>query len=611
VVGLLGLGSFGKWRQTALSGVALAVGLSAACGRSQSNAPVDGTGGNGGEQLGAGTGSTGTGGRAGTGGTGRGGTGTGGTGKGGAGTIAEGGMAGSPSACTPSARVAPMRQLTRFQFNNVLRDVLGDDGRRAQRLPQNDLDADLAIDGTANAEWVTELHGLAHDFAVASTASNAALSATLGCDVEADGEAVCKARLFEHILPRLFRRPLEAADLDQFEALLATGAELGGDGFASSVRMALEVALQSPELVYRTELGEPLDVPSSDPRSGWSRPTPFEMASRLSFLLWGSAPDDALLAEAAAGGLRTQDEVRAAALRLLKDERATALIRYVHLRLLRLFDRPLPVEDWGDYTEKVHLLMQLETAAFLDDVSSTGAGGFELLLTAPYTYLNEDLAAFYGIPDVVGPELRKVSLAASAHSGILTQGSFLTANSWAGGTDPSRRGRAILEAFLCTEVSALPEGNLHHVLPPASDGLTTRERFTQLTQSDPVCTACHYVVNPPGFALEHFDHVGRYRDTEADKPIDAEVEIQIDGATHAVNGAADLGRLLAGSPEARACYLRHWAAYAYTASTDAPLDECSRAQLADVFERTDGDLRAFLLELTQTNAFLYLSPGVP
>ena len=477
-------GLFGNWRHSALVGVALAVALSAACGRTASNAPGVGSGGDGGSEVGAGTGSTGTGGRAvagstGTGGTGKGGTGTGGT----AGTTGEGGGAGISGACTTSARVAPMRQLTRFQFNNVLRDVLGDDGRAAQRLPQNDLDANLAIDGTPNAALVPDLHALAHDFAVASTASSSALSATLGCDLEADGEAACKAQLFERILPRLFRRPLEAADLDQFEALLATGAELGGGGFASGVRMALEVALQSPELLYRPELGEPLDVPPSDPRSGWSRPTPFEMASRLSFLLWGSAPDEALLAEAAAGGLRTEDEVRVAARRLLEDERAAALIRYVHLRLLRLLDWPLPVEEWDpDYTEKIHLLMQSETAAFLDDVSSSGAGGFELLLTAPYTYVNEDLAAFYGLPEIiVGPEFRKVSLARSLrhpHAGELphrdTRGRGAPTRRAAGG--PSWR-------LSCAPRCLSPRQPATHVLPPASDGLTTRERFTQLTQS--------------------------------------------------------------------------------------------------------------------------------
>jgi hypothetical protein len=598
-------GWFGAPHRAAWLGVGLAGALSAACGRSQSDTPAGGSGGTAGSEVGG----AGTGG-AGTGGTGTGGTGTGGTGTGGsAGTTGEAGGAGT-EACTPSARSAPMRQLTRFQYDNVLRDVLGDDSRPAQHLAQNDVDVDLARDGAATAAWVADLHAVAHDFATTSTASSAALSTTLGCDLTADGEAACEALLFENILPRLFRRPLEAEDLDELEALLAKGKELGDGDFASGVRMVLEVALQSPEVLYRPEVGEPLDVPPSDPRSAWSRPTPFEMASRLSFSLWGSAPDEALLAEAAAGGLRSKDEVRMAALRLLNDERATALIRYVHLRLLRLLDRALPPEEWDPaYTEQVFLLMQSETAAFLDDVSSSGAGGFALLLTAPYTYLNEDLAAFYGIPDVVGQDLRKVSLP-SGYSGILTQGSFLSAHSWAAGTVPSRRGRAILNAFMCAEIIEPPAGVPTHGPPPlVPDGLTTREHFAQYTQTEPVCAGCHVMLNPPGFALEHFDHVGRYRDTESGKPIDAAIELEIGGATEAVDGASELGRALSQSPQVSDCYAQHWAAYAYAASADAPLDECTQAQLADVLERTDGDLRALLLELTQTDAFLYLAPG--
>jgi hypothetical protein len=606
------VGWFGKSRHGVLLCVALSGAISVACGRSRLDAFRNGSGGAGGSVVA--TGGTGTGGK-GTGGTGTGGNGTGGSGTGGsggsAGRAGDGGSAGIPMLCTPTARVAPMRKLTRFQYGNVLRDVLGDGGGFANRLSHDDLLVDLANDGSSDAAWVAEVHDVAHDFATASTASSAALSATLGCDLEGDGEAACEAQLFEQILPRLLRRPLDAADLDEFEALLATGAELGDAGFASGVRMVLEVALQSPELLYRAEIGEPVDVPSSDPRSGWLRPTAFEMASRLSFSLWGSAPDAALLAEAAAGGLRTQDEVRDAALRLLDDERATALMRYVHLRLLRLIDHHLPPEDWDpEYTEKIFLLMQSETAAFLDDVSSSGPGGFERLLTAPYTYLNEDLAAFYGIPDVVGQELRQVSPGPGARSGVLTQGSFLSKHSWAQGTVPTRRGRAVLEAFVCGRV-AFPPDTLSHGPPPPPDELTTRERFTRYTQSDPVCVPCHSVLNPPGFALEHFDHLGRYRETEAEKPIDAMVEMELDATTHTVNGAAELGRALSQSAEVSDCYVQQWAAHAYAASEAAPLDECSRAQLTAAFERTNGDLRALLLELTQTDAFLYLKLEEP
>jgi hypothetical protein len=587
--------------------VLLAIALSAACGRSHLDPGEGGTGGVGGSAVVA-TGGTGTGGTGvgGAGGTGMGGTITGGQG----GKMGEPGGAGMPQACLPTPRAAATRQLTRFQYDNVLRDVLGDDSAPAQRVPHDDIDEDLSVDGTSNSGWVANVHVVAHEFALAATASSAALSATLACDFEGDGEAACEARLLESTLPRLFRRPLDAADLDEFEALLGEGAELGGD-FASGVRLVLEVALQSPELLYRIERGEPLDVPPSDPRSGWARPTPFEMASRLSFLIWGSAPDDTLLAEAAAGGLRTNEGVRAAALRLLDDERAIALIRYIHLRLLGQLDRPRADEAWAHpKTKQIFALMQDETFAFLDDVATSGAGGFTLLLTAPYTYLNEELAAFYGIPNVAGSELRQVNLSPTAYSGILTHGSFLTTRSWADSTVPPNRGRAVLAAFLCMGGSLHPPDKPPS-LPSPPPGTTTRELFEEATYTDPSCAGCHSLLNPPGFALEHFDHAGRYRDTEASKPIDAAVEIEIDGIRKPALGAPGLGRLLAESPQAHDCYVQNWAGYGYAASTEAPLDECSRSQLADVFERTNGDLRALVLELTQTDAFLYLAPKEP
>jgi hypothetical protein len=589
-------------------GVVLAAVLASACGRSRSNPHSNGSGAAAGSDFGPGTGGTTTGG-SGTGGSGTGGSGTGGRGiaaGGTAGMLGEAGATGTPTSCSPTARGARMRLLTRFQYDNVLNDVLGDDSRPARSLTQRDLEVDLAVDGAPTSEWVTELHALTHDLADAYTASDAALKKSLGCDLEVDGEAGCTAALFGSVLPRLFRKPLEASDLDQFETLLAMGTELGGD-FASGVRMVLEVALQAPELVYRAEVGEPLGVDPPDPRSGWARPTPFEMASRLSFLLWGSAPDEALLAEAAAGGLRTQEEVGAAALRLLDDERSVALTRYVHLRLLGLVDGSLPVERDPAYTESVFSLMQSETAAFLDDVSSAGEGGFSLLLTAPYTYLNEELAAFYGIPDVVGPELRKVDLASPPYSGVLTQGSFLSAHAWSSTTAPALRGRAVLNAFLCANAPLPPPDLPSHSAPPPPDGVTTRQHIAEYTQTEPRCAGCHVVLNAPGFALEHFDHLGRYRETEAGLTLDTKAEIEIDATRQPVDGAEGLGSLLAESPEARQCYVQNWAAYAYAASTDAPLDECSRAQLADVFERTNGDVRALLFELTQTDAFLYLS----
>jgi hypothetical protein len=557
-------------------------------------------GGAGGVSVDAGKG--GAGGRsssAGSGGTHAGGTGSGGAG----GTIGDAGMGGTREACvrdTPPG--AALRRLTRFQLENVLRDIFGEGGSRTASLIPYDTATSLSDDGLVYPAWVAAFHELAHDLAVETTETNAAVTRTLGCDPDVEGEASCLKSLQSGLLPRLLRRPPEQEDYDEYDAVYAAGLDQGGT-FASGVRMVLEVALQSPDFLYRIELGEPLDVPSSDPRAGWGRPTSSEMASRLSFLLWGSAPDAELLAEAAAGGLRTQAEVRAAAERLMGDERATAAMRYLHLRVLGLLNPVFPPDADEAFTERTFLLMQSETAAFLDDVAASGPGGFASLLTAPYTFVNDELAAFYGIPDVTGSDLRKVALASPPYSGILSQGSFLSAHSVGAWTSPAARGVAVRAAFLC-ESPPTPPPNAHESLPDAP-GSTTRERVELGTMTDPSCAGCHSVINPPGFALESFDAFGRYRSTEAGKPINAQADVSIGGDTFVVNGASELGRALADSSVVKDCYVQNWVALAYGTTSEAPLDECSRAQLLDAFERSNGDLRALVLELTQTDAFLY------
>lgn len=580
------------WLSLGVLGGALALG----CGRSSRKpgyVPVGQSGSGGSAGAGAGTGGSPAGG----------GSSGGSSGGGGSAGTGEGGEAGSPETCVPGASpVAPLRRLSRFEYDNVLRDLFGDVSRPAQRLPY-DTWADLGDDAIPASDWVDGYHELAHEFALSATRSNDAVALAIGCDPSAAGEAACQAALIDTVVPRVFRRPLDAEDGEELDALFAAGREAGGT-FASGVRLVLEVALQSPEFLYRSEVGEPLDVPESDPRAGWGRPAPFEMASRLSFLLWGSAPDAALLSKAASGGLRTKEQVREAAASLLEDDRSRDVLRYFHLKLLGLLDAPFPALGAAgspELTEEIAALLRSETGAFIEHVSSLGPGGFEALLTSPLTFVNEPLAAYYGLAGVTGPDLRQVSRGA-AHSGILTQGSFLAATSTARASVPSLRGFRIAKGLLCSDVAPEPSPPLPSSGPP--EGLTTREHV-QTQVSGPTCAGCHAQVDPLGFTLEHFDQAGRHRETEAGKPVDAAAEVTLSDGTHPVNGAPELGRLLAESSEARECYVARWAAYAYGVTPGAALDECTRASLAEAFERSNGDIRALLLELTQTDAFLY------
>ena len=220
---------------------------------------------------------------------------------------ADGGLGPGPS-CTPEigARVppAPLRRLSSFAYANTVRDVLGL-SLSASALPPA---SDPWDDGAATLTALTDaFHGIAHDFALASTKDAASANAFSGCDAGALGEATCAPRFIAAFIPRLFRRPLDAEDAADFAAVFAKGRALGGS-YASGVRAVVEVALQSPELLYMVEFGEAL----APPQAGLGRPRPYEMATRLSYLLWGSAPDDALIDAAAQDRLRTKDADRRA-----------------------------------------------------------------------------------------------------------------------------------------------------------------------------------------------------------------------------------------------------------------------------------------------------------
>ena len=201
-------------------------------------------------------------------------------------------------------------------------------------LPANALPpaGDPWDDGAATLTALTDaFHGIAHDFALASTKDAASADAFTRCDAGALGEATCAQRFIAAFIPRLFRRPLDAEDAADFAAVFAKGRDLGGS-YASGVRAVIEVALQSPELLYMVEFGEAL----APPQAGLGRPRPHEMATRLSYLLWGSAPDDALTEAAAQDRLRTKDQIGAQARRLLADPtRARRHARLLHATVAR------------------------------------------------------------------------------------------------------------------------------------------------------------------------------------------------------------------------------------------------------------------------------------
>jgi len=332
------------------------------------------------------------------------------------------------------------------------------------------------------------------------------------------------------------------------------------------------------------------------------------MASRLSYLLWGSTPDPTLLLAASQGGLRTRAEIEAQARRLLADGRARDVVRYFTFQLMGLHDvRYLPnLGVNAGFTQEIADLILEETRLYIDEITWRGPGDLQALLTSPISFLNGPLAAFYGVPGVTGDGFTKVSLDPARRGGLLTQPSILARTSNGLSSSPSKRGLLVLGQILCAPIVSAPV----NVPPPAlSTTLTTRERYQEATSSAP-CALCHMHFDPVGFAFEHYDAVGRWRDTENGRPIDARGELFQTDARGSFDGAVALAQRLAAGQDARACYVGKWMGFAYGRAETAD-DACSRRLLMDAFAASNGNIPELLIALTQTDAFVFRAPSQP
>lgn len=453
-------------------------------------------------------------------------------------------------------------------------------------------DEEHALDATS--QFVAGHADFVHGLAKSVTDDAAGLGNLLGCDVVA-APAKCQAKLFDFVIARLFRGRQSMETVPELQQVFDSGQQLGGN-FQSGARAVLEVALQSPEFLYRPELGRPVQDRSVERAADWSQPTDVEMASRLSFLLWDRGPDDELLAAAAEGGLTEPADIEAQARRMLADERARAGVVHFYRDLMRITRDPYLQRQVPEFTSDIVALMDQEFASFVDHATFEGPGDFQALF-APTTWVNGPLASYYGLSGVKGEAFQAVDLDPKNYAGILTQPAWLTRVSSPGFTNPSRRGWVAVGAFLCQDVPPEPPGvNNPDPTPP---GMTTRERLTQ--HVSPACAACHHFIDPPGFALEHIDSTGRYRETEHGFAIDTSGHWAPDGPPF--DGAVELGALLAGDQLARDCYVSQWARFAFGRAEELR-NSCARSQLVELFSENQNVVE-LLVALTQTESFRF------
>lgn len=498
---------------------------------------------------------------------------------------------------------SPIRRMTRFEYDNTIRDLLGDDSHPAANfVPEEEA---LGFDNQAAALGVTQI--LAEQYMVAS--EKIALKAVqkmeslLPCQPSqpvAGEERNCAKSFIETFGRRAYRRPLESDEVNRLLAVYDWG--FTEVGFSRGIELVLQGMLQSPHFLYRVEFGMP------DPVEGdVIALSPHEVASRLSYLLWSSMPDAELFQAADAGHLGTAQEIEAQARRMLDDPKAREAVANFNLQWLGLSHMESMKKDpatYPTYDEGLRPLWRQETLAFLDDVIFDGSGDVGAIFTAKHSMMNAELAAFYGISD--GPQtenFERVELDPERAAGVLSQGAILAVTGKPNQSSPVHRGKFVRERLLCQTIPP-PPNNVVATPPDLSPDLTTRERYSEHSKN-PACSGCHIKMDPIGFGFEHYDGIGLWRDEENGLPVDDTGQLvdtrNIDGP---FEGVADLGRKLAESEEARQCVATQWFRYGYGRAEGAD-DYCSMVQLQETFAKKNFNIKELLVALTQTDAFRY------
>ena len=354
-------------------------------------------------------------------------------------------------------------------------------------------------------------------------------------------EEVCATEILSGLANRAYRRPLQQTDIDTLMDFYRIGRGDGQSGFDAGIQLAVERILISPDFLFRVEQ-DPLNVaPATDYEL-----SDLELASRLSFFLWSSIPDEELLSIAERGELQNPDILEAQTQRMLGDPRSSALVKnfasqWLYLRNLRSLV-PDAVE-FPEFDENLRNAFRQESELYFESLLRDDRSVLDLL-GAGYTYVNERLAEHYGIEGVYGSHFRRVDLEgelAQQRGGILGQGSLLTATSYANRTSPVLRGKWVLTNILGTPPPP-PPADVPDLPENGADGqpATIRDRMIQ-HREDPNCAVCHLPMDPLGLALENFDAVGRWRDTgEANLAIDASGQLPNGTAFYGLNGLRNI-----------------------------------------------------------------------
>lgn len=504
----------------------------------------------------------------------------------------------------PSPGAAPLRRLTQSEYNNTVRDLLGDTTHPADQFPPDQQIGDFT--NTAVALTVPPLLAQAYQTAaeqLATTALSTRASTLVPCALTAGTDA-CAQSFIETFGKQAYRRPLTTTEQGVLFALYQTNST--DATFSNGIQAVIEAVLQSGDFLYRVEFGD------ASQAEGTVLPlTPYEMASRISYFLWDSMPDAALFAAADANELTTKEQVATQARRLLQSPNAQPAVQQFFQEWLTENELPTASKDpttYPAFTSTLHSSMQNETNAFINWVMWTSDHRLPTLLTSPVSFLNSELAAVYGVSGVTGTTLQQVQLDPTQRSGILTQLSMMTILGKPDRSSPVLRGKFVRDELLCEPIPPPPQ-SLVITPPTVTPGVSTREAFV-MHEADAICKSCHALMDPIGFGFENYDGIGRFRTVDQGQPVDATGTLTNTDVDGPFNNAIDLIKRLAGSQQVSDCFATEWFRYAFGRgeSTD---DACSLQSLKGAFTSSQFDVQELLVAVTQTDAFRYRPQVTP
>jgi hypothetical protein len=500
-----------------------------------------------------------------------------------------------------------MLLLSRAQYVNSLQDLFGaitpnlDDALGADASYQV-TDGQVAQFGLIQANidltTITNYQGAAELVAAAVVASPTTLATLVPCSAGA-AQRTCAQSFVQSFGALAYRAPLaDAADIARHMALYDAGATVS---HAHGIELVLRGMLQSARFLYRVEIGTGSAAPNA------LRLSPYEIAARLSYVLWNTVPDATLRQAATAGSLTTQAQVTAQLSRMLQDPRGQALLPGFLANMIELSGLPSAVKDpsiYPGWNGTLATSMQGQARAFFDDVLNQQGGTLSALLTSPTVFVNSDLAGYYGV--TAGATFQRFTLPAGKASGLLTLPALLTLMAKPDQPWPIYRGKFVRELLLCQDLPSPPP---NVPMPPAIEaGVSVRQRLAE-HETNAVCGSCHTMMDPIGFGFGDYDGLGHVQTMDGNQSIDVSGAVEgafktdIDGP---FMGVAELANELAGSTQVRQCFERQWFRYAMSRYEQAP-DNCSMKSIDDAFQAANDSLNVLPNALVQSDAFLYRS----